>query len=191
MPKTTPMCIKSAIPTNRKRNIDTSKNFLKLKKCKNQYTNTEDDTEYVVLYRYVNGYLLFELNQAFEPLRIWRDLQHGRFPVKCSYLNIAQFSLKIKQLQPTIVFANDLEPINTMFDYLEKPRFEIRPFFVPFQEFLEQLRFGYLQKTAQQTEFSDTVSTTATQPPKYPTYKSVKKLVTNLTYDEYVSIYCV
>lgn len=184
------MCIKTAIPTNRKRNIDTSKNFLKLKKCKNQqYADSEDSTDYVVLYRYVSGYLLFELNRAFEPMRVWRDLQHGRFPVKCSYLNTAQFSLKIKQLQPKIVFANDLEPLSSMFDYCEKPQFEIRPFFTPFQEFLEQLRCNYRQTDA--TDRSSAAVPTATKPPKYPTYKSVKKLVTNLTYDEYVSIYCV
>lgn len=56
-----------------------------------------------MLYRYPQGYLLFELDEYNISTTVWRDLHHGYFPLATTFKMTLYKSLKIQVCCMSIV----------------------------------------------------------------------------------------
>lgn len=158
-----------------KRSIAINQSYIKLSKNKKLKT---DRDRVCILYKYCGGYLLFELNDDYEPVQIWRDFNRGKFPLQTQYAPLIQFPKKILNFRPTIIYTNDAEPLQNL-----TLVYTLVPFFVPIHDLLNTLS----------AYNNNTVINDSTQTPyavsDLPTYESVKELDPYITYKEYKQIY--
>lgn len=159
-----------------KRTVAVNQSYIKV--SNNKKFKSEHD-RICILYKYCGGYLLFELNQEREPVRVWRDFNRGKFPLKTHYIPFTRFTEKIQQFAPTVIYTNDAEPLkNLTFTYT------LKAFFIPIHDLLQSLLIptrDIKSDTIQQSDFRDSL----------PTFENIKELDPYITYKEYKQIYSV
>lgn len=139
-----------------------------------------------ILYKYYEGYLLFELDEHNKPYKIWRDRPSGNYPLVTTYVPLRTFTDRIIKSNIKVMYTNDAKPLSPFFDMGIDNPIAVRPFFVPIDELLEtiitdlhtELPNAGIPKSP---DANVTVST--------PSYDDIKKLDPTISYKDFLHIY--
>ncbi|MGI4816407.1 MAG: hypothetical protein ACRYE7_00205, partial [Janthinobacterium lividum] len=141
-----------------------------------------------VLYKYYEGYLLFELDEIGKPYKIWRDCPSGNYPLVTIYTPLCMFTEKIINSNIQVIYTNDAKPLSRLFDTNRNDDnpIVIIPFFVPIEEL-----FNTIVKEQQRTTGTPNamVKSADANVVLTPTYDEIKKLDPTISHRDFLHIY--
>jgi len=135
-----------------------------------------------ILYKYYEGYLLFELDENNKPYKIWRDRPSGNYPLVTTYVPLSTFTDRIINSNIKVIYTNDARPLSRFFNMGIDNPITVRPFFVPIDELLESIIKGlHTELTNVRIKSPDVILT--------PSYDDIKKLDPTISYKDFLKIY--